>query len=444
MNLKNLSQRQKIIIGAASAIIILILIIGIKNIAKPLPTINLEIWGAEDQIRLYQYLGGLYQKYHPNVRINYIVKNSNTYENDLINALAAGKGPDLFIIKNNLIPRYADKVYPLVFDENYNLNQIRETYPEVIETDLVNNNQLYGLPLYLDTLALYYNRSIFDYYNIALPPATWEDATRLSNLFRKTDRYDRLTRAGIALGLGQNIDWSTEILSTLMMQKGASMTDPQTKQAIFYQSTLWQNKYLDSAYEALNFYTNFANPSKTNYTWNKLISNSSIEAFATGKAAMAIGFSTDRKIIREKAPDLNFGISRLPQFANNIKTAVMSRYDVIVVSRSAQNPTISWNFVKFITEQKQAKYYFEQTHYPPARRDLIDFYKNSAELEKSDSGLTVFINQALIAQNWYQINPLEIKKIFDEMIENVVSYGIDAYQALMTACQRINNLSSRF
>jgi len=53
------------------------------------------------------------------------------------------------------------------------LNGLIQNFPEVIYRDNVKDNQIYGLPLSLETMALFYNKEILDNANIPLPPQTW-------------------------------------------------------------------------------------------------------------------------------------------------------------------------------------------------------------------------------------------------------------------------------
>ena len=51
-------------------------------------------------------------KMYPNVTIVYTKKDETTYQQDLLNALASGKGPDIFAISNSWLPEYIDKIVP--------------------------------------------------------------------------------------------------------------------------------------------------------------------------------------------------------------------------------------------------------------------------------------------------------------------------------------------
>jgi len=427
-----LSKRQKIIIIIAAVVLVGTLILGIRFSVKPSHKANLQIWGIEQNMGIWTELISNYKKEHSNVEITYTYKNPSSYKKDLLNAFAANKGPDLFMVLNSEVPQYIDNISSWVSDKEFGIKQIQETYPQVVINDFTQGDKIYGLPLYIDTLALYFNRSVFDYNNVALPPNTWEDTLRLSNQFRKIDRYDRISRAGIALGLGQNISWYNDILSAMMIQKGSHMVSDDLKDAAFNNAVEGANGTIYPGSEALSFYTQFSQTSKSAYTWNSLFSDS-LEAFSSGKAAMVIGYNADRELIKEKAPDLNFGVAKLPYFANGINHSSFARYYGLSISSQSKETETSWDFLRFIATQEQAKLYFEQTKNPPARRDLIDYYKNDPEIG-------IFASQALSAKSWCQKDPATVKDIFLVMIQDVIYNGKDVYQATQDAADRVKEL----
>ncbi|HRV32341.1 MAG TPA: hypothetical protein P5241_02140 [Candidatus Paceibacterota bacterium] len=59
-----------------------------------------------------------------------------------------------------------------LIDKNYNINNIRKEFVPVVEQDCVEGNNLFGLPISVDTLALYYNVNILDQLGIANIPST--------------------------------------------------------------------------------------------------------------------------------------------------------------------------------------------------------------------------------------------------------------------------------
>ena len=72
---------------------------------------KLEVWGVFDDSDAFQEVIGKYKELNPNVaEISYRKFNVDTYRQDLLDALAAGNGPDIFLVRNSWTPAFADKI----------------------------------------------------------------------------------------------------------------------------------------------------------------------------------------------------------------------------------------------------------------------------------------------------------------------------------------------
>jgi multiple sugar transport system substrate-binding protein len=427
------SRQKKIIFGALGAIIffIIIAIAFRKPVNKPA---TLEIWGVNDNPSVMYSLTSSFQKLYPNITVKYTQKEASTYQNDLLQAFASNKGPDIFIIPGNWIPLYQDKIasLDLTKDKDLNLRIINETYPQIVQDDLVSGNSLLGIPLSIDTLALYYNKDIFDYYKIPLPPQTWQDVLNLVPKLRKINTQGQIIRAAIALGTSNNVAWSTDILSDLMMQLGTQMVDKQNQRVTFDNSISQTFPTAIPSIEALQDYTQFADPQSKLYTWDNGFPNS-VYAFSQGKTAMMIGYSQDRKLIQQYAPDLRYGVAPFPYIGDlNTKIDYGRTMDIVVFNRSSHIQE-AWQFLKYLSQTGSASYYFSQTKNPPARLDLISSAMN-------DPQVGIFASQILTSRDWYQIDFQQVNQIFSDMINSVLLNNITPDVALSTAASRLEFL----
>ena len=71
---------------------------------------ELEFWGVYDDSDIYKELIEDFNRKYPRVKINYYKKNYATYENDLLNAIATGRGPDIMFLHHTWVPKYEDKI----------------------------------------------------------------------------------------------------------------------------------------------------------------------------------------------------------------------------------------------------------------------------------------------------------------------------------------------
>ncbi len=438
-----MTRKQLLIIVAGAVAIILVIFlcpVFFPNLCarkgggcKP---VSLQIWGVYDESGVFSDLIKAYEKQNKCAKIYYEMKNATDYEEALRDAFVLGKGPDIFLIHNTWLPKYKDiiKEIPEVL---LPFNVFRDTFVDVVENDLSEDNKIYGLPLYVDTLALYYNTDYFNSAGISSPPETWDELINDLDKLTKKNQWGAIERAGIALGTAENINRSTDILALLMLQNGTEMVSENKKSVGFNQAILVENGSYYPGQDALRFYTDFANPSQRVYAWNKQMPYS-IDAFVDGKTAMMINYSHHIATIKSRAPYLNFRIGPMPQIKDREFDINYANYWAFTVSNKT-TPIVSeeaWKFIIYLTNQENAKKYLEKTKRPTSRRDLVDWQKNDLEL-------SVFAKQSLTARNWYQIDNSKIETILAEAIDSVVLGKTNVSKSLDTAVAQINLLMKK-
>ena len=427
-----LSRRQKKILFIAISIVVCIIFLGIKFHKTKQTPVTLEAWGILDESKTFLSIIENYQRKYPYIKINYTLKNESTYHDEILKAFSNNQAPDIFIINGSHLPYYENKISPLNLkkDKDLNLFDLNQTYPNIVKNALIKDDYLFGVPLYIDSLALYYNQDIFNYYNIALPPATWEEVLNLVSSLRRTNAQSQITRAAIALGSSSNIRWDFDIISTLMMQYGSNIVNTNKKQTTFNYKIEYKNQRIVPGEEMLKFYTQFTDPRSHYYTWNDNFTDS-VVAFSKGETVMMIGYSQAQKIIDGYNPNLNYSIASLPQFTNSSSKINYGDTINLVVSQSSNYSEECWKFLKFLAEKNTSEFYYLQTKNPPARLDLIQTHLN-------EPTTGIFTRQILLSQNWYQYNFQEMNQIFKEMIEDITHRGKSPAQAIITAADRIN------
>ena len=80
-----------------------------KQTAKLMKPITLNYWRVFDNQDAFQEIIANYQKIHPNVKINYRKLRYDEYEQELLEAFATDRGPDIFSIHNTWMKKYQAK-----------------------------------------------------------------------------------------------------------------------------------------------------------------------------------------------------------------------------------------------------------------------------------------------------------------------------------------------
>jgi multiple sugar transport system substrate-binding protein len=420
-----IGQRQIIIIGGLVVFIILILIIfSAGSQPQPPPKLTLIIWGIESRSN-FDPLIQAYKSIRQNVEVRYEELNSLNYNKKILESLASGQGPDIFMIRSKDLISNISKIYPIP-ETQLSLYQLRKLFPQVVEDDFVYQNNIYALPLYIDTLALFYNQDYFARSQIVFPPKNWDEFLEYAQKLKVLDASSgRIVQAGAAIGSSEkNISYATSILKILMKQVGIK---------IINEFGRFDFGGLSNGGDVINFYTSFSNQQSSNYVWPKDFKDS-IDSFSSGNVAMIFAYQSDVSKIKNKAPYLNFRTAPMPQIKDSKINYAYADYWGLTVSRQSKNPTWAWDFIINITANESlAKSYMDLTQKPPALNSLISKTLN-------DSNLGVFSSQSLIARSWHEIDSAKINEILNNIIDGVVLGKFDSRYAIKFAEEQANKI----
>lgn len=448
-----------------------------KRYIQPVTLNYWRVWDGPDD---FADIIAAYTAAHPFVKINYRKLRYDEYEQALIEAFATDRGPDIFSIHNSWTRKYQEKglitampekitmAYPIVSGSIkkevtwelrpspvVNSNKVKTDFIDAVYDDVVISTidestkqpkeQVFALPLSVDTLTMYYNKDLFNNAGIVAAPAFWnrEFQQNVKKLTKQNNKGE-IIQSGVALGGSDNIERYSDILALLMMQSGAEMMDK--NQVTFYKApnSSTQKNYFPGQ-DALRFYTDFTNPSKEVYSWNNTLEKS-LDMFINNKLAIMFGYSYMLPEIKARAPKLNFALAGMPQIEDSAYSINFANYWVETVSSkiltnaenlqkgndyAKQKLNTAWDFIRFAAEEKQAKKYLDKTKKTTALRSLIPE-------QSEDPELGMFAKQLLTAKSWYRghdANAMEM--IIKDMIDSVVSGQKPIAEAVNLAAQKI-------
>ena len=412
-------NRTPLIIIGVGGFLILITILVLSGIlpgtrtSKPQP-VTIEMWGVKDSDEDWRGVLRAFHEVKPHIAVNYQEFSEENYEPELINKLAEGKGPDIFMLKNSWVQKHGSKIIPLPIKTlKADPQAISRAFIDIFRQDLVSKEgAIFGLPLYVDAPALFYNKDIFNSAGIAELPQTWENVLEISKRLTQKAPGGSIIRSGIALGTFQNVEYAFEILNSIMLQNGATILDLQEKKVVLG----------EEAERAIEFYTSFANPKSANFSWNNRF-KPSLDALAEGNTAMAFGIADDIERLSKKNPHLNFGVLPFPQLKDSNTKAVYGTYFFPAVSKFSKNPLAGWEFLLVAASRDGAGAYISSTDRVPARRDILG---QGTPVEKLDP----FYRQILSAKSWPIPDDQSVRRLFGEVTESAASGATDSHAAL--------------
>jgi multiple sugar transport system substrate-binding protein len=394
--------------------------------------IELTWWKTFETSENVQQLISDYQAAHKNVTINYVKKDINTYEQDLLNAYASGTGPDILSIHNDWLPKQMDKLAPMP-DGQMTLRTYQTSFVDVAADDFTKDGKIYGIPMNIDVLAMFYNKDILGSSGFATPPKTWTELVDNIPKITKVSKPGSFLRSGIAFGTADNVNRAVDIVSLLMLQNGTVFYSPDNSSAIFDQQEIASDPNSPCTNRgclALDYFTQFASPAKKVYTWNAK-SDNSVDAFTQGKVAMMLSYYYMTPQIKDKGPTLNWGVAAVPQPSLDSLKINFANYWGEAVNKNSKNSAAAWDFLQFITSKEELSKYYSAHKLVASRKDIL-------QQQQGDSEIGVYAEGALTAKSIYKKDPTAFEGVFGQMINDVSVKGLTPPEAISNAAQQIN------
>ncbi|MBI3576986.1 extracellular solute-binding protein [Candidatus Gottesmanbacteria bacterium] len=382
--------------------------------------VTISYWGLWENESIIAPVISAFQVAHPKIKVEYVKQSPKQYRERLQAAITRGDGPDAFRFHNSWVPMLKNEL-ALVPKTTMTPAEFSSTFYPIAGASLVAGSSIFGIPLEVDGLGLYYNEYLFAAAGVKVP-TTWEEV--LNVVPKLTVRTgDTITTSAIALGTWGNVEAASDILATMMLQNGANLVNPTGKEAE----------------ETLVFYRKFATPADPVYTWNDTLDNS-MYAFATGRVAMILAPSWRAFDIKQINPNLRFKIAPIPQLPGS--TVTWASFWVEGVSAKSKYPEQSWEFIKYLTSKEGAtKLYTEESKIrlfgePYARVEL-------ASTIADDPYAGAFIKQATSAKTF----PLASRTFDNGLNDKLIKYmedGVNGLAAGSAPAAVLRTMSSGF
>ena len=427
--MKSLSMFQVILLAvfsalAISGILIFALVVGGGggNAIGPI-----TVWGTQDSTAFATVVRQAAENDSRLSQITYVQKDPATYTETLTNALASAEGPDLYFLRQDYVVRDAGKIAPIPY-AFLSESQFEDTFVEAARPYLGTNGVL-GIPILVDPMVMYWNRDMLASAGFAKPPQYWDEFSDVAQRIVKKNDIGGIQKAAIALGEYENVDHAKDIVALLALQAGGKITQKDNSGRLVPSLSLrTAGSSSQSTESALRFYTEFADPSKVVYSWNRSLPKSRA-AFASGDVALYFGYASEATFITRSNPNLNFAAAPMPQARGSSKDTTVARVYALAVTRTSKKPEAAMTVASLIGDTAIARSLSIAYGIPSARRDVLS--------EKIEDENVVFERGALVAREWIDPDPEKTNDIFRAMIESVTSGSARLSEAIGRADQQL-------
>ena len=386
--------------------------------------LTFQIWDVA-QKKGMQAICDAYTKKHPDVSIEVQVTSWNEYWTKLEAAATSNKMPDIFWMHTNEILKYADygKLEDLTDlyddeDENY----YKEHFSDIsLKNSEGSNGHIYGVPKDKDTVALLYNKELFDQAGVGYPTAdwTWDDLESASQaIYDKTGKYGYMAYSHDQIGYWNFVYQNGgQILSDDGSE--AMYTEPATADAIKYYIGLQENDWCPTQEQ-------FAN-------------TGAAEMFFSGQGAMYYAGNWDLANLCATYPDMNgkWDVAVLPKCPNPAEgdgRAVISNSVSYATGAEGENHDIAMDFLKFLGSEEGQRIQGESGVAIPAYNGLEDTWVQSF----ADQGYEVNVGN-LIEQFDYSVKYVNnaSRRVWEPEVEQTV---LDIYAGTLTVDEGIQQM----
>lgn len=390
---------------------------------------QIVMWGTLPELTVYN-LTQMETLKTAGVTIDYVEKDPATFEADFVEALASGNSPDLVMFPHDLLYRQKNKLYTIPFNI-ISERSFKDSFVEGGEVFLTPNGVI-GLPFLADPMVMYWNRSLFSSKAIATAPKYWDEFFTLAPKFNEKNDAGNLRKTVVALGETVNITHFKELLSALIIQAGNPIV--QISPQVGPTSVLNENFGYDNSptEAALRFYTEFSNPVKPAYSWNKSQLDSK-DAFVAEDLGTYFGLASELSDIRARNPNLNFDVAVIPQIRDAERRVTFGRVYGLVIPKNARNGGAAISVAQILTSTAALRDLSQLIDLPPMRRDLLS-------VPPSNPYSAVFYSSAIMSRAWLDPSPRDTLPIFQDMVENIISGKNRISEAISRADRELDSI----
>lgn len=357
---------------------------GAAPTATPVPItteLHFATWPTSDPVDDYfrQRLAA-YQQTEPDTHVELALLPN--YATRLRTVLEGETPPDVMRLNAFLVPDLVAKgllaPLPTTLVDYADLSPLLRQMGEVAGT-------AYCIPHEVNTLALLYNRTLFDAAQLAYPTGDWTWETLRSTAEKLSDVEAK--RYGLVLPA----DFSRWL--PFLYQAGGTVMDS---------TTLSMTLSSPAASTALQFYSDLvvdgmaAAPTTLGNSWAG-------EAFAQGHAAMTLEGNWLLPYLAESAPTLDYGVAPLP--AGPVGQASLAFATCYAIAAGSTQAHAARTLIQFLTSAESQQPWLSLTAALPARRDLIDAW------------LLTYPAQAPFAQSLATAQPWRFRAGFQPVVD---------------------------
>jgi len=400
---------------------------------SPEERIALTFWrnsGNNAENAAYEQLVARFMEEYPNIAIEMTPYPYSDYDTKLRTAIASGAPPDIMSIDAPNMASYVEAGALLPLTDYFRKDGALDDIPASTMKAYTYKDDIYMAPMTESSIALFYNKRLFDAKGIPYPsgdpesPATWQEVLEAARAL--TDRENGVYGIDPAQGF-QNAGATAYFKYPIIWQFGGEVMSPDG-------TTL--RGYIDSpeTLRAIRFYADLYNKEQVSAF------EYPTDPFPNGHLAMTVEGSWSLSHYANNFPDFKLGVdydvAPLPKEA---RQAVANGSWAIAISSASEHADAAWTFVNFLTGYESQKTYVTITKDIPAR------YSVAREIEAlNEYPMNIFVVQNQRFGRTRPITPIfpQMAEAVNNVFEEVAISKRDIGDAVEEAIRRVDEAYS--
>ncbi|SFE37136.1 N,N'-diacetylchitobiose transport system substrate-binding protein [Actinopolyspora alba] len=289
----------------------------------------------------------------------------------------------------------------------------------VLDTAKV-DDKVYGVPWFTGVRALYYRTDVFDELGLE-PPRSLGELVETARRIRS----ERPDMYGIAAG-GKY----TYAMMPFIWAAGGELAERGNGS--------WRSAIdSEASRRGVRTYTSLLDPAICPPDQcAQLTGTESVQAFAGGKAAMAIGGDFNRTAVNEGAAGEKYDVVPLPGQRTGSIAPAFAGGNLLGVLRSSDHSTLAQEFIKVLAGKKYQRRMYEAMSYLPTFEDVQD------KVAADDPAIEPFIETLQAGTRFVPSTPawseIDAQEILPTMVQRIAT-GEEVRPATRRAAQRMNS-----
>ena len=337
-------------------------LIDIKNNKQEKRTvIQFASWVSESEIKILKPILADFEKENPDIKVDFLHIPQNYFQKIHL-LIASNTAPDVIFVNNQYLPVYADAGCLEDLSHYDKELHFKDFFDRAVQ-GLSYKDKIYAVPRDISTLVIFYNKDIFDRYQIKYPEPDWTYNEFLDTAKKLTARPDLF-----GISFEEEPIFYLPYLMSFGLKDIPEFANPQTQKGLQLYADL-RNKYHIA-------------PLKT-----ESASATMAQMFLQGKLAMHL---TGRWLVPKYRQDAKFrwDITRFPAgSAGSITPADVSGW---AVSSASPHKKEAIKLIKYLSSEKSSEKFAQSGLIVPAR---IEAANSKAFLdEKPPQNAKIFID----------------------------------------------------